>query len=452
MRIGAHHPAIHAQRLYLCPHAIQPDLHIAIRLEMIHRAVDRPLSTRTQTPSKRASRTSQEQPRESGEDAAFGKCQPAPQAANAGQPLRAEPLFLQRGQVLLVEMVVLLHEEHIRHTKYQQHANQISPVPRGRGGNEDHPGADRELQQHIKAGHQRMLHPQLIGHQLVSVLAMRLAQGLVQHDLVADGQHGVHAAHGQEHDIREIARLQHQASQQEHHDERGAHAADIPRETLRLALRAEIEEAEHQDRQQRHINQALRREIQLTINPQHREQQRERIATADPVDTIHEIICVDDAHTHDQPQRHHPPVLPAQNPPAIKHQQHRQQMNDQANADRQRMHIIPQTHAGNQQQTDQERQIRHHRLPAPEHRQERRPDNHGDRDHHAAPAQHHLRVRTARIRHINNLLLTRYAEIQKLRYEQNRNNNEIYHFYRSLHFLELSVKLQKLLNILLSLL
>ena len=121
-QITAHHPAIHAQRLYLCPHAIKSDLHIAIRLEMIHRAADRPLSTRTRTPSKRASRTSQEQPRESGEDAAFGKCQPAPQAANANQPLRGAPLFLQRGQVLLVEMVILLHEEHIRHTKYQQHA------------------------------------------------------------------------------------------------------------------------------------------------------------------------------------------------------------------------------------------------------------------------------------------------------------------------------------------
>ena len=76
MRVGAHHPAIHALRLYLCPHAIQPDLHIAIRLEMIHRAADRPLSTRTRTPSKRASRTSQEQPRESGK---------MPTSANANQ-------------------------------------------------------------------------------------------------------------------------------------------------------------------------------------------------------------------------------------------------------------------------------------------------------------------------------------------------------------------------------
>ena len=75
------------------------------------------------------------------------------------------------------------------------------------------------------------------------MLAVRRAQILMQHDPVHDRAAAVHAIHDQEHQPGHVARLHHQPPQGEQHDEGDAHRPDVARKALRLALRAEIEEA-----------------------------------------------------------------------------------------------------------------------------------------------------------------------------------------------------------------
>ena len=51
-----------------------------------------------------------------------------------------------------------------------------------------------------------MRNMQLVGHQLVGVLAVSLAKVLVQQDAVHDGQHGVHAVDPEKQEVLDIAR------------------------------------------------------------------------------------------------------------------------------------------------------------------------------------------------------------------------------------------------------
>ena len=425
MRVGAHHTAIHAQRLYLCPHAIQPDRHIAIRLEMIHRAVDRPLSTRTRTPSKRASRTSQEQPRESGEDAAFGKCQPAPQAANAAQPLQAEPLFLQRGQVLLVEMVVLLHEEHIRTTQHKTGHDQIDPVSKqGIRAEIDESQGDNQLDAHIQEADHDMAHPQLIGHQLIRMLAVRLPQMLVQLDAMRDRQAAVHAIHQQQHQIRDIPRLHDEPAQGEQHDERDPDAADIPREALRLALRAEIEPAEHQHAKNRHHEVRRLNEAHSAVQQPQRHQHRQRIPGRDPVDPVHEIDDIRRAHANDQRENHNPPHIPMQDPHTPEHQRHRHELRHQPDAVRQRTNIVPEAHARDQHKAAKERQIGNNILALRHH--QHRPRDHAQRENHPASPQHDARVRAPLVGLVNDVALVCNLKVQQLQRKKQHCDDYVY--------------------------
>ena len=64
-----------------------------------------------------------------------------------------------------------------------------------------------------------MVHALLIGHQLVGVLAVGLAQGLVQHDAVDDGQAAVNAIDNQEQQPGHIGLGQNQLADTEQQDE-----------------------------------------------------------------------------------------------------------------------------------------------------------------------------------------------------------------------------------------
>ena len=91
-----------------------------------------------------------------------------------------------------------------------------------------------------------MAYLQFIGHQLIGVLAVRLAEILVQHYAVTDGKAAVHSIDEQEYQPRDVARASNQKPHGEQDNERNPDAPDIPSEAFGLTARTEIEEREHQ--------------------------------------------------------------------------------------------------------------------------------------------------------------------------------------------------------------
>lgn len=118
---------------------------------------------------------------------------------------------LHPRQILLVQMVVLLHKQHIGDGQEQGRGEQIDPVRQHRRGAEvNEAKRHRQLQGHINQRHRHVAHLQLIRHQLIGVLAMRLPQILVQQDAMEDGHAAVDPIHQEEHDPRHVLRRQHQ--------------------------------------------------------------------------------------------------------------------------------------------------------------------------------------------------------------------------------------------------
>ena len=254
-------------------------------------------------------------------------------------------------------MIVLLHEQQIRDEQHQADAQQISPVPQGRVRNQDHTGTNDQLQHHVQRRDHRVLHPQLIRHDLVGMLPVRLAQIFMQQDPVDNREHRVDPIDRQKHDVRDVFRLENQQPEQEDDDECRPDTAHIPRKALRLPFRAEIEVAEHQVRQDGHDDQALRRKPHPGIHPGQRQQNRQGIAAIHPVDTIHEIVGIRDAHAEHQAQNHDPPALPVQDPPAREHQEHRHKLHYQPHAIRQRVDVIHETDARRQRDPHDKRPV-----------------------------------------------------------------------------------------------
>ena len=122
-----------------------------------------------------------------------------------------------------MEVIILLHEQHIGRHQHQARHDQVDPVRQHRlRAQVDEAQGNHQLDDHIQQRDHHVAHPQLVRHQLVGVLAVRLAQVLVQHDAVDDGQRAVHPVHQEEHDVCNVLRRQHQAAQGEQDDERNA--------------------------------------------------------------------------------------------------------------------------------------------------------------------------------------------------------------------------------------
>ena len=90
-----------------------------------------------------------------------------------------------------------------------------------------------------------MAHLQLIRHQLVRMLTVRLAQILVQHYSMADSQATIHAIYKQEDQISHITSRDDHLTDQEQQDESNADRSHITSKALSLTLRTEIENAEN---------------------------------------------------------------------------------------------------------------------------------------------------------------------------------------------------------------
>ena len=142
-----------------------------------------------------------------------------------------------------MQMIVLPLEKHICHSESHQSAHQIPPVRlNGIGAQINESQRHGQLHTHVDASHYRMRHLQLICHQLIRMLPVRLAQILVQQDSVAYGQNTVHAIYEKENQPCDVLSLHRQLAYAEKHDIRDANAADVARKTLRLATRSEPRE------------------------------------------------------------------------------------------------------------------------------------------------------------------------------------------------------------------
>ena len=162
------------------------------------------------------------------------------------------------------------------------------------------PKRHNKLQSHIEERHLHMPNLQLIRHQLVRMLPMRLPQILMQHNPVTDSQHTIHPIHQEEDQVRHIPRLHNQLPDSKQHDKRNTDTTHIPGKALRLTLRAEVKEAEHQYTQYRYnqirfINKPFR-----TIHQQQRHQHSKRISRRDTIDTTHKVDDVRSPHTYNE--------------------------------------------------------------------------------------------------------------------------------------------------------
>jgi len=243
------------------------------------------------------------------------------------------------------------------------------------------------------------------------MLPVRLAQILMQQDPVDNREHRVYPIDRQEHDIRDVSRLENQQPEQEDDDECRPDTTHIPRKALRFPFRAEVEVAEHQIRQDGHDDQALWRKPHPGIQPGQGQQNRQGITPIHPVDAIHEIIGIRDAHAKNQAQNHDPPALPIQDPPAREHQEHRNELHHQSHTIRQRVDVIHETDARRQRDSHDKRPVF-----KPEKRRKQPNAQHID----DAPApEHHFRVRAALVRLVNDIAFVCNLELDQFcRYEQ----------------------------------
>ena len=148
-----------------------------------------------------------------------------------------------------MQVIVLLHECHIRSGKDDAYDEEINEMPGWSIRDQNQTHGDCELQQRVDCGHDSMFHSQLVSHQLIGMLPVCLAEILMEHDAVNDGKEGIDTVYCKENDICEVSCFQDQPAKNENYDKCGSDASDISCKTFCLSLRTEVEEAEHQVRQ-----------------------------------------------------------------------------------------------------------------------------------------------------------------------------------------------------------
>lgn len=126
-----------------------------------------------------------------------------------------------------MQMIKLPHKQHISHSQRHQRHHETNPMPshkrqssRGRKRRAEVYESQRhsKLQQGVEGSDFHVPNLKLIGHQLISVLAVRLTQVFVQQDAMHDGQTAVHAIDQQEDEICHIARRENQGADEKEED------------------------------------------------------------------------------------------------------------------------------------------------------------------------------------------------------------------------------------------
>ena len=136
-----------------------------------------------------------------------------------------------------MQMVIFHLKQHVSHGQHDARCHQIDLVRQhGVRAQVDESQRHHQLQAHINQRNHHMTHLQLIRHQLVRVLSVRLPQVLMQHNAVENGQRTVDTINKEEYNVCNILSHQHQASQRKQDDERNTDAPHIPGKALRVPL------------------------------------------------------------------------------------------------------------------------------------------------------------------------------------------------------------------------
>ena len=259
---------------------------------------------------------------------------------------------------------------------------------------------------------------QFVRHQLVGVFAVRLAEVLVQHDAVADGQHRVHSVDGEQHDPAQVAGPQNQCAQREQQYERYRDGADVAREAA--CLRAEVEETEYQRGDCRDDEQALVDEAATeTVDADERQQHGEGISAGDAVDAVHEVERVDYAHEENQRERDVPPGEAAGKEAELQeHQGHGGELRHQPHGVGERAHVVDELHHGEHQQAEQE--------PGVCESAEKERQQCGEREDNAASAYGGAGVGTAAVGHVDYAEAAGDLKIKQLREKQGCKGDQVW--------------------------
>ena len=311
------------------------------------------------------------------------------------------------GEVLLVQVVVLPHEGHVGQRQRGHNSQQIPPA--GSAGRQQQQAAGNgQLQAHVDGGHGHVRKAELVGHQLVGVLAVGLAKVLAEQQAVHDGQHAVRPVDRQQQDVGEVARPQYQTPEGEDHHQRDADGADVAREAARAA--AEVEEAEHQHAEDGHDEQPRVDEAQGAVGPPQREQHRQAVAARDAVDAVHEVVGVHDAHAEHQRGQDSPPGAGGQDAPVGEQQQHGGEVHGQPHLVGNRTNVVREADGRGRRQTREEVRVRE--------AVERRVEPHAQHEDDAAAAERDVRVRAAQVRAVDDAQPKGHAEIQQFQKEK----------------------------------
>ena len=229
-----------------------------------------------------------------------------------------------------MQMIILLLKQHICHTQYQHSTYQVHPMRQYRIRTQvDKPKRHHQLHSHIQQRYLHMTYLQFIRHQLIRMLPMRFPQILMQQDTMTDGQATIHSIYQQQNQIRHILCHHHQPTDGKQHDKRYRNASHVSGKALRLTLRTEVEQAEHQYPQDSHHQIRRLHKIQAIVQHPQWYQHRQGIAGCNAINTIHEVDHVRSPHTNDERNQHNPPHLPVQDTHAPEHQSHGQELHHQ---------------------------------------------------------------------------------------------------------------------------
>ena len=157
------------------------------------------------------------------------------------------------------EQAFNIAQEALAHDQQHKSHGEVNPMPgdkrqaaRGRKKRANEYEAERhgQLQGHVNHAHKRMRHLQLIRHQLVHMLAVRLAEILVKQDAMGNRAATVNAVNQQEDQPGDVSGPDNQHPDGKEKDECDSDAANISGEAFRLSPRTEIEEREDKHAQQ----------------------------------------------------------------------------------------------------------------------------------------------------------------------------------------------------------
>ncbi len=284
-------------------------------------------------------------------------------------------------------------------------------------GQEDQSRRDKELQGHVDGRDDDVWHAQLVGHQLVGMFAVCLAEVLVQLYAVADGQDGVGAVHGQEGDVGEVLRLEYQPAEGKKKYEGYGDRADVAGKAACPA--PEVKQAENDQAQPRDVEVRHGDEWVAGVEIYQRQQHCYRVAAGDAVDAVHEVVGVDDANTDNERHYNYPPVGGVEDAELIEHQPHGGELDDEAHAVGQRPDVVG--------EADQAHKAKSGDKPCVLHAEQRPVQPGPEQEDDTSATEHHCGVGAAQVGFVDDVEAVGHAEVGQLEHDEQYRDDGIYH-------------------------